>query len=175
MVGRASGLGWAGIGFNDRRVRNDIDAQTQLVARVFPRSQNRLRRGIRDCLLVTQVDARVLQMSAQQPPHAVDSTRGINLRRCALVSYQRAAGPAGPGNVALYPVKADSMMSLQPSRHAGKEIRIVVPAEGVEVQTPLGDDDGFARKLGEPGCPVQSARVGRQGLLPAKSPVERAG
>ncbi len=114
-------------------------------------------------------------MSAPQPPHAVDSTRGINLRRCALVSYQRAAGPAGPGNVALYPVKADSMMSLQPSRHASKEIRVVVPAEGVEVQTPLGDDDGLARKLGEPGCPVQSARVGRQGLLPAKSPVERAG
>src|SRR5580704_3610896 len=114
-------------------------------------------------------------MSAQQLPHAVDFTRAINLRRRALVSYQRTAGPAGPRNVALYPVQADGMMSLQPRRHAGKEIRVVVPAEGMEVQTPLRDDDGLARKLGEPGCPVQSARVGRQGLLPVTSPVERAG
>src|SRR5580693_3966260 len=114
-------------------------------------------------------------MSAQQLPHAVDSTRGINLRRCALVSYQRAARPAGPSNVALYPVKADSVMSLQPCRHPGKEIRVVLPAEGVEVQAPLRDDDGLARELGESDYPVQSAGGGSQGLLPVKSPVKRAG
>src|SRR5579872_1287138 len=64
LVGLVPGLGRAGIGFNDRRVRNDIDAEHQLVACVLPWRQNRLRRGIRDCLAVVQVDARVLQMPA---------------------------------------------------------------------------------------------------------------
>src|ERR1700760_4764093 len=65
-------------------------------------------------------------------------------------------------------------MSLQPCRHMGKEVRVVLPAEGVEVQAPLRDDDGLAGKPGEPGHPVQSARDGSQGLLPVTSPVERA-
>src|SRR5690348_6570445 len=65
-------------------------------------------------------------------------------------------------------------MSLQPCRHMGKEVRVVLPAESVEVQAPLRDDDGLARKPGEPGHPVQSARGGSQGLLPVTSPVERA-
>jgi phosphatidylserine/phosphatidylglycerophosphate/cardiolipin synthase-like enzyme len=46
LVGLIPGFGRAGIGFDDRRVRNDIDAQDQLVSCVFPRSQNRLRSGI---------------------------------------------------------------------------------------------------------------------------------
>src|SRR6201994_85027 len=65
-------------------------------------------------------------------------------------------------------------MGLQPRRHLGEEVRVVLPAEGVEVQAPFGDDDGLAGKPGEPGYPVQSARGGSQGLLPVKSPVERA-
>jgi hypothetical protein len=47
LVRLVSGFGWARIRFDGRRVRNDVDAQDQLVARVFPRSKNRLGRGIR--------------------------------------------------------------------------------------------------------------------------------
>src|SRR6516162_1937219 len=45
----------------------------------------------------------------------------------------------------------------------------------MEVQAPLGDDDGLAGDFGEPGYPVQSAGGGSQGLLPVQSPVGRAG
>src|SRR5580658_6788567 len=65
-------------------------------------------------------------------------------------------------------------MSDQPRRHVGKEVRVVLAAEGVEVQTPFGDDDRLAGKFGELGYPVQAAWSGRQGLLPVESPVERA-
>src|ERR1700739_338592 len=99
-------------------------------------------------------------MPAQQLTHAVDGTRAVNLRRCTRVSQQRAPGPAGRSNVTLYPVKADSVMSLQPCCHPGQEIRVVLAAEGVEVQAPLWDDDGLARKLGESDYPVQSAGGG---------------
>ena len=47
LVRLAAGLRRAIIGFHARRVRNNIGAQNQSVARVFPRSQDRLRRGIR--------------------------------------------------------------------------------------------------------------------------------
>src|SRR6516225_11050224 len=65
-------------------------------------------------------------------------------------------------------------MSFQPCRHLGKKVRVVLPAECVEVQAPLRDHDGLSGKPGEPGYPVQSAGGGSQGLLPVKSPVERA-
>jgi len=39
LVGLIPGFERPGIGFDDRRVRNDIDAQDQLVSGVFPRSQ----------------------------------------------------------------------------------------------------------------------------------------
>src|ERR1700748_1934797 len=65
-------------------------------------------------------------------------------------------------------------MSLQPCRHPGQEVRVVLPAESVEVQAPLRDENGLPGNPEKPSHPVQSARDGSQGLLPVTSPVERA-
>src|SRR6185312_10098868 len=85
LIRPVSRLRRAGIRLDRRRVRDERHAQDQPVSRVFPWGEHGLVHAFREPPAVRQVDARVLQTAAHQVPHAIDSARGIVLRRSTLV------------------------------------------------------------------------------------------
>jgi probable F420-dependent oxidoreductase len=141
LVGLDSRLRRPGIGLDRRRIRHQGHAQDQLVARVLPGSEHWLIHTVRQRLVVGQVDARVLQAATQQSAQSVDVARGVLLPRLALVGQERAADGRGPGDVLFPPVQPDGVIGLHPRQDVRDEIRVVLAAERVKVESPLGEDD----------------------------------